>query len=233
MKEASRTSVPVHDFLTRLGVEPRRWLLRQTTVVQLEKGGSVFNAGSAAKQVYFLASGRIKIYHLTSSGKEILLWLCFPGEVFGLAEVCHVGARQVYAEACEQSEVLCLGHEDFKSFLTRYPEAALLVNEVLASRVRSLGRVIQGLVADDVHERLEQLIVRLAACHGRGTDHGGIMLGIRLTHQELANMIGTTRQSVTTVLNDLRRVGALKFDAHHHIHIHSESLLNQARSFIP
>lgn len=232
MEETRNTRVPAHDFLARLGTEKRRQLLLQTTVMQVEKGGPLFQAGSVANQVYFLASGRIKIYHLTSSGKEVLLWLCFPGEVFGLAEVCHGGAREVYAEACEQSEVWCLGHEDFKSFLILHPEAVLLVNEVLAWRLRGLGQVIQGLVADDVHERLVQLIIRLAACHGRRTDHGGIALSIRLTHQELANMIGTTRQSVTTALNDLRRVGALEFDAHRHIQIHSELLLGQARSFV-
>jgi CRP/FNR family transcriptional regulator len=226
----SRT--PAHDFLARLGAEERRTLLRYATALQMPKGGLVFRAGSAAGQVYFLESGRVKIYHLTDSGKEVLLWLCFPGEIFGLAEVGEGERRHLYAEACQRSELLCVRQDDFNAFLAACPEAALLVNDVLAWRLRSLGHVVQGLVADDVHERLVQLIMRLAVCHGQRAEHGGIALGIRLTHQELANMIGTTRQSVTTALNDLRRQGELDFDARRHIHIHGESLLSRARTAV-
>lgn len=214
-----------HDFLARLGTDGRRQLLRQATSVQMDKGGLLFRAGSSAEQVYFLESGRIKIYHLTNSGREVLLWLCFPSEIFGLAEVCHDGESRVYAEACTRSEVLCVRLADFESFLAQRPDAARLVNDVLAWRLRSLGQVVQGLVADGVHERLAHLILRLAASHGRRTHQGSTVLDIRLTHQELANMIGTTRQSVTTALNDLRRLGALDYDADRRLHIHNESLL--------
>jgi CRP/FNR family transcriptional regulator len=220
----------VHDFLARLGAAGRSQLLRHATTVRAERGEHLFRAGGVADQVYILESGRIKIYQLTAAGKEVLLWLCFPGEIFGLAEVFHGGRRQVFAEVCEPSDVWCVRQDVFRSFLGSCPEAALLANDVLAWRLRSLGHVVQGLVADDVHERLVQLIMRLAACHGRRTDHGGIALDVRLTHQELANMIGTTRQSVTTALNDLRRQGELDFDARRRIHIHGESLLSRAQA---
>jgi CRP-like cAMP-binding protein len=68
----------------------------------------------------------------------------------------------------------------------------------------------------------------LASVHGQKTQNGDIALDIRLTHQEMANMIGTTRQSVTSALNLLRRQGVLEFDANHHILVHNETLLTQA-----
>lgn len=215
------------DFIARLAPAVRVDLLQLASRRAVTRGELIFKAGSAGDYVYFLESGRVKIYHLSPIGKEILLWFCFPGEIFGLAEVCHGGGRQVYAETCEPSRVLSVRQDDFKTFLATHPPAALLVNDVLACRLRNLGNIIQSLVASDVNERVAQLIVRLAATHGQKTQNGDITLDIRLTHQEMANMIGTTRQSVTSALNLLRRQGVLEFDANHHILVHSETLLTQ------
>jgi len=216
------------DFMARLTTRDRDDLMRLATHRKAAKGELIFQAGSPGNNVYFLESGRVKIYHLSLTGKEILLWFCVPGEVFGLAEACHTGGgRQVYAETCESSRVLSVRQEDFKNYLAAHPAAALLVNDVLACRLRNLGNVIQSLVASDVNERVAQLIVRLAASHGRRAPNGDVYLDIRLTHQEMANMIGTTRQSVTSALNALRRHGVLDFDDDHRLYIHSERLLDK------
>ena len=218
----------ISDFIARLAPPDRTDLLQLAARRALTRGELVFKAGSAGDYVYFLESGRVKIYHLSPSGKEILLWFCIPGEIFGLAEVCHGGGRQVYAETCEPSQVLSVRQDDFQKFLATHPPAALLVNDVLACRLRNLGNIIQSLVASDVNERVTQLIVRLAATHGQKNQNGDTAIDIRLTHQEMANMIGTTRQSVTSALNRLRRQGVLEFDTNHRLLVHSETLLTQA-----
>jgi CRP/FNR family cyclic AMP-dependent transcriptional regulator len=222
------TSYPYpSDFVARLPEADRRDLLALTVQQQASKEELIFHAGSPGNHVYFLRSGRVKVYSISSNGKEVVLWFCFPGEIFGLAEVCHGGGRQVYAEACEPSVVLCIRQEDFKAYLVVHPVASLLVNEVLACRLRNLGNLIQSLVASDVNERVAQLIVRMAASYGRKASNGDIYLDIRLTHQEMANMVGTTRQSVTSALNELKRFGVLNFE-NHRICIASERLLCEA-----
>lgn len=200
----SESGVRPLDFLARLGGAERTALLAMASRRAAARGEVLFKAGTPGDFVYLLESGRIKVYHLSASGKEVVLWYCKTGEIFGLAEVCQACGRQVYAEACESSRVLTVAPDDFRNFLIHYPPAALLVNDVLASRLRSLGHLVQGLVTSDVNERVTQLLMRLAAQHGVpvGDD---IVIDLRLTHQELANMIGTTRQSVNAVLNDLQR----------------------------
>lgn len=207
------------DFFARLTSADRADLLQLAVRRQVAKGELIFQAGSAGDFVHFLETGRAKIYHLSLTGKEILLWFCFPGEIFGLAEVCHGSRRQVYAEACEISQVLSVAQGDFKLFLATHAAAALLVIDVLASRLRILGNALQGLVAHDVNERVTQLLAQLADRHGRRAENGDIYLDIRITHQEMANMIGTTRQSVTSALNMLRRLGVIGFGPHHHIRL--------------
>ena len=217
------------DFMTRLGEIQRNELLRLASVRVLDKGELVFQAGSPGDFTYFLEAGRVKIFHQSRHGKEVVLWFCATGEIFGLAEVCQGGdGRQVTAQACEPSKVLAVRREAFQSFLEQNPTAALLVNDVLAYRLRSLGNVIQSLVENDVNERVVQLLARLIASHGRSVANGDVCLDIRITHQDMANMIGSTRQSVTSALNLLRRQGVLEFDANHRILVHDSALLTDA-----
>jgi CRP-like cAMP-binding protein len=225
----SSASIRSSDFIARLAAAERDSLVALASRREFARDELIFQAGSPGNHVYFLEDGRVKIYHLSLTGKEVLLWFCFPGEIFGLAEVCHGGGRQVYAQACEPSRVLSIRQDDFKQFLETRPQAALLVNDVLACRLRNLGNIIQSLVANDVNERVAQLILRLAASHGHKTRNGDVCLDIRLTHQEMANMIGTTRQSVTSALNALKRSGVLSF-ANHRICIASERLLCETAS---
>ena len=225
-------SEPLSDFMARLSTADRDDLRRLAATRRVARGELIFKAGSAGDNVYFLESGRIKIYHLSPTGKEILLWFCFSGEIFGLAEVCHGGGREVYAEACETTQLLAVRQENFKTFLEGHPAAALLVNDVLAGRLRNLGNLIKSLVVSDVDERVAQLLARLAATYGHKMPNGDVVLDIRLTHQEMANMIGSTRQSVTSALSALRRSGVLNVQ-NHQILIHHSAVLGSTSVVTP
>lgn len=185
----------------------------------------MFRAGAPGNNVYFLKRGKVKICQPSPLGREVILWFCLPGEIFGLAEVARGGGRVVSAQACEQSEVLAVSHEQFKSFLATHPQTALLSMQVLSSRLRILGEMLVNLVADDVNTRIAKLILRLSARYGTRVGKE-IFLNIPLTHQEIADMIGTSRQTVTSVLSGLKRQGVLSID-NHRIHIESEELLNE------
>lgn len=211
---------PIPNFLTQLSSAARDALLALAVRKDFRRGALLFKAGGDDGVVHIIERGRVKVYHLSPTGKEFLLWFCFPGEIFGLAEACHGSARQAYAQACEPTRTLLIRQADFKHYLEHHAEAVRLVNDILACRLRNLGHIVQSLVANDVNERVMELIARLASRHGRKTAGGDIMLDLRLTHQEMANMIGTTRQSVTTALNALRRSGVLEFDRRHRIHLH-------------
>ncbi len=183
----------------------------------------VFSAGSPGRNVYFLRGGRVKIFQPAASGREVILWFCLPGEVFGLAEVARGGGRSVSALACEACELLCVAEDRFKLFVMARPHIALLSMQVLSSRLRLLGEMHANLVSDDVDTRIAKLILRLAARHG--VRHGSeLRLTLPLTHQEIADMVGTRRQTVTSCLGDMKRSGVLAID-NHRLVIESEELL--------
>lgn len=214
---------PASDFLGRLCASERDALHALGKRAHFAKGEYVFRAGGPGKTAYFLVNGRMKIWQPAHNGRAVLLWFCFAGEIFGLAEMARGGGREVNAQACEASDVLIVPQDDFRSFLRAQPDAALLCMEVLASRLRLLGDVLVNLVSDDVHTRIAKLILRLSARYGRQVG-GEIYLSIPLTHQEIADMVGTSRQTVTSALTELRKKGVLWMDSRR-IHIENEQRL--------
>lgn len=218
-----RFAPPLSDFLGSLEKADREALFALGARRAYAKGEAVFRVGDPGAHVYFLETGRVKIYQPADSGREVILWFCLAGEIFGLAEVARGGGRVVNALACEKSAVLAVPQEGFKGFVAARPGVALLSMQVLSSRLRGLSDMLVNLVSDDVDIRIAKLILRLGARYGR-RDGGVIHLDIPLTHQEIADMVGTTRQTVTSALSRLKRQGVLSIDTHR-IQIESEELL--------
>ncbi|MEK6593220.1 MAG: Crp/Fnr family transcriptional regulator [Pseudomonadota bacterium] len=213
------------NFLAQLNAHDYAGLIALAKLQRYAKGDFVFCAGAPGNNVYFLESGKIKICQPAPLGREVILWFCFPGEIFGVAEMARGGGRVVNALACENSAVLAVSQEQFKTFLANHPQSAFLSIQVLSSRLRVLGEMFVNLVADDVNTRIAKLILRLSARYGTRVGKE-IFLNIPLTHQEIADMVGTTRQTATSALSALKKQGVLSMD-NHRIHIESEELLNE------
>lgn len=216
---------PQIELLARLPEMDRLLLLQIGQTHRFHKSEFIFCAGDATHHVYLLLSGRVKIYQPSSIGKEVILWFCFGGELFGLAEAARGGERVVSAQACDESEILCIRQEQFTEFLLQHPRTALMIVQVLSCRLRVLGDVVINLVSDDVRTRVLKMLLQLGLrC---GTPHErGLLLNLSLTHQEIADMIGTTRQTVTTVLGQLEREAKIKIE-HHMIYIVDETMLSR------
>jgi CRP-like cAMP-binding protein len=223
--DAASQLVAPSNFLAQLEPGDYADLTALAKVQEYPKGDFVFRAGAPGSNVYFLRSGKIKICQPSPLGREVILWFCFAGEIFGIAEVARGGGRVVNAMACEHSEVLAVSQEQFKTFLASHPQTAFLSMQVLSSRLRVLGEMFVNLVADDVNTRIAKLILRLSARYGTRVGRE-IFLNIPLTHQEIADMIGTSRQTATSALSALKKQGVLSID-NHRIHIESEELLNE------
>lgn len=215
--------IPPSDFLGRMAADDQASLLHRAQRRVIGDNGFVFQAGSPGSSIHILVRGRVKIYGLSSLGKAVILWFCFPGEIFGLAEMPRGGRREVYAQACGECEVASVPQQEFKEFLVQHPSTAMLVIELLACRLRTLGDMLINLTADDVTTRLVKLLLRLAARYGKlSGDH--LRLDIALTHQEIGDMISATRQTVTAALNDLKRHEILEIQNHYICILNREAL---------
>jgi CRP/FNR family transcriptional regulator len=174
----------------------------------------MFRAGSDGRDVYVLMSGRVKVYALSPAGRAVTLWFCLPGEVFGLAEMARSSRRMVFAEACTDTEVLILPCDRLRARLVSDAATAMQLVDMLSCRLRQLTDALLNLIADDVNTRVAKLLLRLHARYGRPQEAGGFLLDLPLTHQEMADMIGTTRQSVSSAITQLRQQGLLTTTGH-------------------
>lgn len=211
------------DFLLGLSQVERDDLMARAKRVKLARRQQVFAAGDLANAVFVVLDGCIKLYQLSVGGKEIILWLSFPGEFFGVAETVLGVQREIFAEANIKTELLVFSQADFQDFLRRNPQAAVRAIGVLSARLRTLGSSLVMLASDDVETRLARLLNRFssgslpAACAAKRCN-GEVCIHIELTNSEFANLIGTTRQSVNATMSSFRRQGLIRL-VDHHIHV--------------
>jgi len=199
------------DLLGQLPESERASLFRNSCRKKYPKHAIVHAPGDRGKVINYVLSGRVKIYNLSACGKEIIYRFCTPNSFFGIAEIFG-DDREVFVEAVEDTEVMCIDKERFTDLIRRHPDIALAVMKMLGSRIRQAHRAIKDFVFCDVRSRLAQLLIKLGQMHGVINDDGTISFQNKFTHQQMANMIGAIRQSVTEVVNDFKRAGYIRCD---------------------
>jgi len=198
------------DIIAELEPEERAALCRRSLQKAYSKGAIITSPGDTGHDVYYVVRGSVKIYNLSACGREITYRLCGPGSFFGIAEIFSDEERGVFAEATQQTEILCIDRRDFEQLVQANPAVAFSVIRILGSRIRQAHRAIKGFAFSDARSRLAQLLVKLAQIDGTEHPDGAITLKNRFTHQEMANMIGAIRQTVTEILNDFKRDGYIR-----------------------
>jgi CRP/FNR family cyclic AMP-dependent transcriptional regulator len=185
-------------------------LAERTTMRTYPRGKVISQPSDPPDTIYLIKEGRVKLCRYSASGREQILSLLERGDIFG--ERSLVGAStEAHCEAFEDTLICVLRRRDFEDLMQSKPELALRVMKVLAERLRQAEEAIENLAFRDVPGRLATTLAGLAEAYGE--PHGeGRRLVLRLTHQDLANMIGATRETVTTVLTRFRDEGLITMD---------------------
>ena len=177
---------------------------------QFPRGAPIYLPADEASSVLLLAAGRAKICHLTADGKQSILAFIEPGELFGeLAILEPDEKRDEYAEAIEKSTVVLIPAGEFQELVERHPRVSLGITKLFGLRRKRIEQRLKNLLFLSNRERLTHLLLELAERYGTATPDG-IKLGIQLSHQDLANVIGSTRETVTVVLGELQQEGFIR-----------------------
>jgi CRP/FNR family transcriptional regulator, cyclic AMP receptor protein len=164
----------------------------------------IFLPGDPGTSVFFVNGGRVKISRVTRDGKELTLAYRGPGEIFG--ELCMVdgGPRSEMAEAMENALVTEIPRAEFEKLLETHPRMGLRLVKTLCERRRELENTVEKLVFHDVNAKLGELLLQLADDYGVD-DSRGTLVAVKITHQEMANLIGSTRETVSLTLSQFKR----------------------------
>ncbi|HEX2570711.1 MAG TPA: Crp/Fnr family transcriptional regulator [Polyangia bacterium] len=171
----------------------------------------IYLPGDPGHSVYFVNGGRVKISKVTRDGKELTLAYRGPGEVFGEIVLVDGGPREEMAEAVDNALLTVIPRADFEQLVERERTVAFRLTKVLAQRRREVESKIEHLVFKDVNAKLAGLLLRLAGEYGVD-DSRGTLVTLKITHQEMANLIGSTRETVSLTLSQFKRRGLIQAD---------------------
>lgn len=188
-----------------------RELKRITRMVSYRKNETIYLPGDPSKTVFLLKKGRVKISKLSEEGREVTLAILEPGEIFGELEALQAVPRESLVQALEPVMVCEIRREDFDRYLHQYPEVGGKVIKWFGGRLRQIETRVSDLVFKSASARLAQLLLDLS--HSMGIrENGTIRLQTRFTHQNLANLIGTSRETVSTLISQFVNHGLIAQD---------------------
>ncbi|HHU10821.1 MAG TPA: Crp/Fnr family transcriptional regulator [Intrasporangiaceae bacterium] len=192
--------------------EAARTLMSSMVRSRMERGDVLFNEGDQGDKLYVIAEGKIKLGRTSADGRENLLAILGPGEMFGELSLFDPGPRTATATAIAETQILGLSNEQLQQFLSARPHVAGTLLAALARRLRRTNESIADLVFTDVPGRVAKALLDLSRRFGRPVENG-IMVAHDLTQEELAQLVGASRETVNKALADFASRGWLKLEA--------------------
>ena len=169
------------------------------------KGSLLFVEGEQPRGIFILCSGRAKLTTSSTEGKTLIVKIAEPGEVLGVSATILDKPYEVSAETLEPSQLNFIKRDEFLKFLTTHAEACMHTAQQLSDKYHSAQREIRSLgLSQTTGEKLAKLLLDWCDRNGEPTAKG-VRLKVLLTHEEIAQMIGTTRETVTRLLSDFKK----------------------------
>ena len=188
---------------------------------------TIFTPGDPDDQLYFLLKGTVRLYKIYGDYKEATTALLRDGGVFGKLSLVEGRWQDVFAEAVTDVRVASVQKSTLTGVIKRDPEFAMKLFSSFSERLRQSDEVIESLLHREVSTRLATLLLNLSDRFGED-DGTGTMLDVRLTHQDLANMIASTREAVSKVMSELQREGYIEVQNRKIVIVNKEALAEHA-----
>ena len=176
-------------------------------------GEVIFHREDPGQVLYVIKEGKVKISLISPDGQEISLVVFGKGECFGEFAILDGLPRSADAVALEKVECYTLQRSDFHNAIMKNPKIAIQIIEVLTRRLRSTDQMVEDLIFLDVYGRVAKKLLELADTHGTKVDDG-TRIDVRLTQQEIASMVGASRESVNKVMGYFTDKNFISTDKH-------------------
>ena len=200
--------VPLFAAFAAKELEPLAASLRRR---RYARGEAIFLQGDPGTSLCLIETGRVKLGFTSPEGREVLLDLLGPGDVFGELALLDGEPRSADAVAVEPTQLLLLRRDEFVRFLEERPRLAVELLAVLSRRLRRDAQLVQDAAFLDVPARLARILLRLAEAEGEATEEG-LVIQARLTQSDLAGLVGTTRETLNKWLGFYEEQGLIRWD---------------------
>lgn len=198
-------SVALFDCLS---AEEMSALTSRATLRSFPKNAVLVNEGDETDSLYVINSGKVKIYLSDAEGKEIILTIQGPGDYFGEISLLDSAPRSASAMTLEECKIYVLPKREVEQFLVQHPNASLRIIQGLTRSLRRLTESVRSLALQDVYGRIASTLIKMAEDLGDGK----LIVRQRLTHRDIAAMVGSSREMVSRIMKDLSRGGYVSVD---------------------
>lgn len=216
---------PLFSVLDAEGAAALRATMNEVAV---GKGDTLFVEGQVGDRMYVILEGKVKLGQTSADGRESLMLVLGPGEMFGELSLFDPGPRTATATALTEARVLGLGNEQLKPWLTGRPEVAAALLQALARRLRRQNEAMADLVFSDVPGRVAKALMDLGEKFGQVTNEG-LLVTHDMTQEELAQLVGASRETVNKALADFAQRGWIRLESRQVIVLDVERLGRRAR----
>jgi len=196
--------------------------------VHLDRGERLFSEGDTGDKLYIILSGKIKLTKAAPDGRENLLSVHGPGEMFGELSLFDPIPRTSSATAVTDAQLAGIAHDDLRAWLSTRPEVAMHLLQALAQRLRRINEVKADLVFTDVPGRVAKALLDLSDRFGVQTPDG-VQVNHDLTQEELAQLVGASRETVNKALADFAARGWIQLAAKSVLVTDTDRLRKRAR----
>jgi CRP/FNR family transcriptional regulator, cyclic AMP receptor protein len=217
-----------NPMLSGLPEHELEWMEQRAEVVNFRRKHAVWSPDDLGDRVFWVRSGIIKVSRVTPEGRELTLQFHTKDDILGEACVLAPGLREITAEAYEDVTVYALGRDDFAALLRRNADLAVRLAKVVSARRLKMERRVGDLLFKTAHARLAGLFLDLVPEFGV-RDSRGVIVNLKLTHREMASLIGATRETVSFAILDMRRDGLIQTESKRVIIADEEALAKVAR----
>jgi len=201
MTDRTRELLTSVELFTEMADEELEELTELAQIKKLGKDTTIFHAGDPADAVYVVASGRVKVVVTSSDGKEFILTVLGAGQVFGEMALVESTTRSASVITLSAVELLAINRADFQRLLDSNPRISQRLMAILSRRLRRANAKMESLAYMDVAGRLARYLLDLARDHGQRLGNGWVVVR-RPTHSDIAHSIGTSRETVSRLINE-------------------------------
>jgi CRP-like cAMP-binding protein len=190
------------NFFEGLTKEEYDLMERKMSVIPVDKGQLIYSPGMAEEGLFLIKEGSLKIYSINVEGKPFIVSILGPGNIIGEVDSFSFGTKHFFIETLEKTLLCAVTKEEFEQFLIMRPHIALGIMKEMSSVINERNALVLNLAYGDVQIKTMTLLMNLARRFGinEGTFH---RIDIPLTQQDLGNMIGSTRETITVALKEL------------------------------
>ena len=197
------------NLFDELPMEDMQLIDDNSTMTPMKKGTQILIPEQPLDVLFFLKKGQVRLYRMTAQGKQFTTDILVDGNVFGETDSFMLTDKQTYAEAMTDCHLCTMDKDKFESFIRTTPELSLKLIQILSNRLKETYDLSEKIALGDVRYRTLFLLLKMSEKSGK-RDREWQSIGMKITHEDIATMVGSSRETISLLMSKLKKEGLLK-----------------------